>query len=149
MTCRIIGCGNLNRGDDAAGILVARRLRELGVPTEEENGDPFAMMDRWIGADRVILVDAVLADAQPGTIQIWNANRAPLPKDPFCCSTHAFGVREAVELARILGRLPPSLLIYGIVGRQFQRGTSASLEVQQAVEHAAQQIAAEFGRQGP
>ena len=33
MALLIIGCGNFDRGDDAAGLLVARRLHALGVDT--------------------------------------------------------------------------------------------------------------------
>ena len=31
LALRIIGCGSFDRGDDAAGLLVARRLQALGV----------------------------------------------------------------------------------------------------------------------
>ena len=30
----IIGCGNRTRGDDGAGVLVAERLRKLGIEAE-------------------------------------------------------------------------------------------------------------------
>jgi Ni,Fe-hydrogenase maturation factor len=36
---RIIGCGNAERGDDAAGLLLVRRLRELGVDAHEHSGE--------------------------------------------------------------------------------------------------------------
>ena len=47
-------------------------------------------------------------------------------------STHAFGVAEALELARALNRLPPCLLIYGIEGKNFAMGTGLSPEVRTA-----------------
>jgi len=45
----ILGCGNPDRSDDAAGILVARRLRELGIPAEEFIGDAPELIDAWSG----------------------------------------------------------------------------------------------------
>jgi hypothetical protein len=36
---------------------------------------------------------------------------------------HHFGLAEAVELARVLDRLPPRLWIYGIEGRQSEQGS--------------------------
>ena len=41
----ILGCGNPDRSDDAAGVLVVRRLRELGIHADEFGGD-------GAGADR-------------------------------------------------------------------------------------------------
>jgi hydrogenase maturation protease len=58
----------------------------------------------------------------------------------FCCSTHAFGVRQAVELARVLNRLPQMLLICGIEGKQFSFGAPLSPEVERSVESVAQQL---------
>jgi hydrogenase maturation protease len=48
-------------------------------------------------------------------------------------STHAFGVAEAVELARELGRLPGRLEVYAIEGADFSAGAELSAEVASAV----------------
>ena len=137
----IVGVGNPDRSDDAAGLLVARRLRELGVDAQEHTSDPLALMDAWDEAGEAILIDTVVTGAAPGTITKWDASKTPLPPDQFCCSTHAFGIAEAVEIARSLGQLPAQLLIYGIEGSRFELGGSPSAEVVAAVEQVAQQIA--------
>ena len=49
-------------------------------------------------------------------------------------STHAFGVADAVELARALGRLPGRLDVYAIEGASFTAGDSLSPEVERAVD---------------
>lgn len=138
--CRIVGCGNPERGDDAAGVLVARRLRELGANAFEHSGEGLALMESWLGCDSVILIDAVITGAPPGTITAWNGNLAPLRGATQGCTTHAFGVAEAVEMARILDRLPRRLLIYGIEGRKFELGSAPSPEVAQAVERLVLQL---------
>ena len=145
LALRIIGCGNFDRGDDAAGVLVARRLQTLGVGTlgveiTEQSGDSFSLMDCWLGSEHVILVDATAPRGTPGQIRDWNAHANTLPENVFPCSTHAFGVREAVELARTVNRLPQTLLIYGIEGRQFSFGAPLSPEVERSVESVAQQL---------
>jgi hydrogenase maturation protease len=137
----IIGCGNLDRGDDAAGLLVARRLRRLGIEAEEQSGESVSLMDSWQGFDAVIVVDATCSDHAPGEVIVWDAGTHPLPKAALQCSTHAFGLYEAVELARTLDRLPDKLLIYGIEGKQFAPGAQPSAEVEKAAELVAQQIA--------
>lgn len=144
MQPRIIGCGNLDRGDDAAGLLVARRLRALGIEAEEQSGESFSLMDSWQGFETAIVVDALCSDHAPGEVSIWDASAHPLPKAALQCSTHAFGLYEAVELARTLGRLPDKLLIYGIEGKHFAVGARPSPEVEKAVERVALQIAQLF-----
>jgi hydrogenase maturation protease len=61
-----------------------------------------------------------------------DARVAPLPQELFRHSTHAFGVADAVELARALDRLPPRLILYGIEGGNFAAGVKLSLAVEQA-----------------
>jgi hydrogenase maturation protease len=137
----IIGCGNADRGDDAAGLLVARRLRSLGIEAQEHGGEGLRLLESWSAAESVIIVDAVISGARVGAISVWDARTAPVARDIFRASTHAFGLAEAVELGRALGRLPPALRIYGIEAGQFEPGSSPSPEVLAAVEELARRIA--------
>jgi len=136
----IIGCGNLHRGDDAAGMLVAHRLQELGVPARECQGEAMRLMEAWRGCSAVVIIDAVVTGAEAGHIMTWDAHQAPLASGPFRCSSHGFGIAEAIELARTLGRLPPRLTIYGIEGTSFERGAPPSPAVKRAVEAVSQRI---------
>jgi hydrogenase maturation protease len=137
----ILGCGNPDRADDAAGLLVARRLRELGMPARELSGEPLALLDAWSGEADVLVVDAVKSGAPPGTVTVWDARTSRLPASQFRCSTHALGLAEAIELARALDRLPPKLIVVGIEGQRFDPGEPPSPEVAASVERLAQQIA--------
>jgi hydrogenase maturation protease len=142
----VIGCGNADRGDDAAGLLVARRLRELGVEAQEQSGDAAGLLDIFESAPegrRIILVDAMVTGSPPGFIHFWDAGAARLSRDVFRCSTHALGVVVAAELARVLGKLPSQVGIYGIEGAGFEAGAPPSPEVLRAVEELAQRIARE------
>lgn len=133
----IIGIGNEYRGDDAAGLIVARRLKERladSVTILEQSGDGAALMEAWRGAETVIIIDAVVSGAAAGTIHRFDASAQPLPKDAFRCSTHAFGVAGAIELARAMGELPGSLIVYGIEGKNFAAGVGLSPEVERAVD---------------
>lgn len=145
---QIIGCGNLHRGDDAAGLLVAQRLRELGVSAEEESGEALSLIESWKDSEEVILIDAVVTGAKPGTINLWDAGKAGIFTADFAknTSTHGLGLAQAIELARSLNRLPPKLLIYGIEGSRFEVGTPPAPGVVAAVETLAQQIASEWNR---
>jgi hydrogenase maturation protease len=141
MPVRIIGCGNIDRGDDGAGLLVARRLREMGTGTQEQSGEALSLIESWAGAEAVIVVDAVVSGKAPGEITVWDARAHPVPSGLWRGSTHHFGLAEAVELARVLDRLPPCLWIYGIEGRRFEQGSCPSPEVARAIEEVAERIA--------
>jgi hydrogenase maturation protease len=144
----VIGCGNADRGDDAAGLLVARRLREMGVEAQEQSGEALALMESWRDAGEdieVVLIDAVVTGAPPGTVTVWDAREAPVVGDFLRCSTHAFGVAEAIHLARILDLLPPRMLIYGIDAEQFEFGAPPSVEVAWAIEEVANRIRQDVG----
>jgi hydrogenase maturation protease len=98
------------------------------------SGEGAALIAAWQGADRVILIDAVRSGAAPGTIFRVEAHREPIPTNFFHYSTHAFGVAEAIELARALNQLPQCLLMYGIEGKDFEAGEGLSPVVKEAVE---------------
>ena len=58
-------------------------------------------------------------------------------------STHAFGVADAVELARALDRLPERLDVYAIEGASFAAGAPLSPAVAAAIDELADLLAAE------
>ncbi len=138
----IIGIGNEYRSDDAAGLIVARLLKERLADSAivfEQSGDGAALVEAWRGAETVIIIDAMMSGAAPGTIRRLDANTHPIPKSYFRCSTHAFGVAEAIELARALGNFPQHLVVYGIEGKNFAAGVGLSAEVEKAASEAARQ----------
>jgi hydrogenase maturation protease len=144
----IIGLGNEYRRDDAVGLIVARRLREAApesVRVLEESGEGAGLMESWQDADAVFLIDAVHSGAKPGTVHRLDAHAQPIARKFFRFSTHAFGLAEAVELARALGRLPPRLIVYGVEGKSFEAGVGLSPEVEAAVQAVVERVLGELG----
>jgi hydrogenase maturation protease len=140
----LIGVGNAWRGDDGAGLAVARRVRELspaGVEVREVEGDATALVEAWSGAEGVVVVDAAESGAPPGTVRRFDARTRPLPVRSLRSSTHAFGVSDAVELARALDRLPARLDVYAIEGASFTAGERLSPAVERAVDELAASLA--------
>jgi hydrogenase maturation protease len=147
----VIGVGNRFRGDDGAGLAVAERLRGRvphDVAVVECEQEPTRLLDAWDGAERAVVVDACSGGSPPGTVHRFDLAAAPLPERVFRSSTHAFGVGDAVELARALGRLPARVVVYGIEGADFAAGPDLSTAVTEAVETVTRTIAAELGERG-
>jgi len=143
----VIGVGREGRGDDAAGLRAARLVRALLWPQVrmvECAGDAPALLEAWRDESAVIVVDALSSGAPPGTVRRIDASGAPLPAEFSRASTHVLGLAEAIELGRSLGRLPRSLVLYGIEGRSFAPGARLSYPVECALREAALLITEEI-----
>jgi hydrogenase maturation protease len=133
----ILGVGTRYRRDDGAGLAATGRLRGR-LPREvrvlEREGDLAGVLELWEGANAVIVIDATSSGSRPGEVRRLDAHAAALPAVFARGSTHAFGVAEAVELARALGRLPARVVVFGIEGKDFSAGEELSPEVDSAVD---------------
>jgi hydrogenase maturation protease len=136
----VIGVGNELRGDDAAGLVVVRLLQRklpAGVQAAACEGEPVSLLAAWEGHERAIVVDATESGAEPGTIRRIAAHEGPLPPALGGSSTHLLGLADAVELARALGRLPATTIVYGIEGASFATGAGLSEPVAAAADRVA------------
>jgi len=151
----VIGVGNPDAGDDGAGRLVARLLRDRdrraplpGLAVREGTGEATALMEAWAGFDDVVVVDACLGAGEPGSVHRFEAHeleRLTSLRPRQHGSTHGFGVATAIDLARALGTLPGRLVVHAIEGRRFLTGEPLSAEV----ERAAHELAALLVQGGP
>lgn len=134
----VIGVGNPTRGDDAAGIEVAKRVRS--TTAYQQSTGSYQMIDLWDGADEVIVVDAARSGAPPGTIHRIDPTSQSLPEGMLATSTHSVGVASTIELARALGRLPDRVTVYGIEVSDLNRGVGLSPPVETAVDLVVEEI---------
>lgn len=144
---RVVGIGNPDRGDDAVGRAVVRRLLGRlpdGVEIVEADGEATALLARLDGAQAVYLVDACASGAAAGAIRRFDVATRPLPQGAFGLSTHGFGLAEAIELARVLEQLPPRCVVYAVEGGSFETGAPLSAPVAAAVPEVADRICAEL-----
>ncbi len=110
----------------------------------EHEREPLGLIDRWQGATATVLVDAIRSGAPPGTIHRIDVSAAPLPAPlGSSSSTHAVGLDEAIELARALGRLPASIVVYGVEGADFDSGSALSAPVGAVVPALAEAVVRE------
>jgi hydrogenase maturation protease len=134
----VVGVGNSLRGDDAAGLEVARRLAaepgDESVVVLAHEGEPVDLLEMWDGASAVVLVDALSTGGHPGAVHRFDASRVRAPAHVGgAASTHALGLTEAVELARTLDRLPARVTLFGVEGGDFATGQGLSPEVTSAL----------------
>jgi hydrogenase maturation protease len=143
----VVGIGNRERGDDGAGPVLVDRLRDHPARKRMRlstiGGDMLALMDHLTGTHTLVLVDAMLSGAVPGTVRRLDASTEALAAGRHAfVSTHAIALGEAIELARALGRLPPRVIVYGIEIGGLASGSRLSLAVAAAVRRVAGEIIA-------
>lgn len=97
-------------------------------------------MALWRGRTAAVVLDAVSSDAPPGTLHRIEAASGPLPAGLACGSSHAFGLAQAIEMARALGELPERLLVLGIEGAEFTAGQGLTPAVEEAVAAAVRAV---------
>ena len=105
----IIGLGNSLLRDDAVGLRVARQVRASlsgreDIEVAEETCGGLRLMERMIGFDRAILIDAIRSGRPPGTVRTLD------PRDmrtQHSASSHDVNLPTALALGRRTGaRLP-------------------------------------------
>ena len=143
---RIIGLGNGMRGDDAVGLLAARRLRqEMGgraqvIEAEMAGVDLIELMK---GAHIVMLIDAACSGQTPGMIHRLDASAGPIGAQFFPRSSHALGMVDALELARAMGTLPATVIVYGVEAGNMEAGQPLSPVVTKALDQVVERITQE------
>ena len=139
----VIGVGNADRGDDAAGLLVARRVREIAggrCHVVECTGALTDLLGVWARGDRVVVVDA-MQGSHPGRWHRVDARGAESLAGT--ASSHGLGVGELIGLARALDMLPQSLVVYAVEGNDFRHGAPVQASILAAVGGVAEHVVAE------
>jgi hydrogenase maturation protease len=154
----VIGVGTEFRCDDGAGPAVIDRLRGT-VPASVEllcsDGEPTRLMETWMYAAVAIVVDTVSGgDAAPGTLHRFvvpesaaDQGTASAPGQPESAvapaSSHGLGLGAAIELSRVLSRLPSLLILHGVQGEAFGFGQRFSPAVSAAIEELTARVRAD------
>jgi hydrogenase maturation protease len=141
-TCRVIGCGNPDAGDDAAGIVAVERAREEleSIPGVEVLPlvSPIDVVHHLDGAHAVVVADAIRTPGgarPPGTVVRAVAGPDGLPAEiGSSLSSHGFGVVEAFGLASAIGPLP-RVVVVGVEAEQTAPGRPMSGAVRAALPY--------------
>jgi hydrogenase maturation protease len=92
------------------------------------------------GAHSVMLIDAVRSGQAPGTIHRLDASAGPIGSQMFPRSSHALGTVDAIELARAMGVLPATVIVYGVEVGNTEVGQPLSPPAATALDQVVDQI---------
>jgi len=115
----VLGIGNVLMNDDGAGAVVAQKLSEKHTDMAENvkivDGGTLGLdllpYIEW--SDKLILVDAVDLDLEPGTVvRIEGEDIDPVFESKL--SVHQMGMKDMLLAAELSGYRPEELVFFGI-----------------------------------
>lgn len=137
--------------DDQLGWEVVRslQLRE-GLQHVPSTQLQFVCVDRpgmrllnWMTqAQTVFLIDALKTTAPSGRIHCFQEDA--LETIDSVCSSHDFGVAEAIKLGKVLNCLPKQITFYGISMNELEFGAALSPVIVEAIEQLVVRIEADI-----
>jgi hydrogenase maturation protease len=119
MRILILGLGNPLVSDDSIGLRVVEALKPLladrpDVEVSEDYWGGLRLMERMIGFDRAIIIDAICSGAPPGTIHRLTPESISTQRS---ASAHDVNLPTALEFGRTAGASLPKnedILLVGI-----------------------------------
>jgi hydrogenase maturation protease len=126
----VLGLGNLICRDDGLGIAAVNRLGARyespeGVTVMDGGTLGLSLLPCVEDADRVIIVDAIRADQPAGSL-VRIDDEDVMPAVAARLSPHQVGVADLLDGARLRGRMPPRLVLWGLVPERIDLGLELS-----------------------
>lgn len=141
----ILGLGNILCEDDGAGVEAVRRLSASweipdGVDVVDGGTLGMSLLPIVEEAETLLIVDAVGADAAPGTILRLEGDEVPRAAMERL-SPHQVGVADLLHGALWLDHLPSRLVLLGVVPESTGLGTELTPRVAEALPALVERVA--------
>jgi hydrogenase maturation protease len=113
MKILVLGLGNPLLSDDGVGWRVAEQVREQitnpDIEIDFHAGGGLSLMERMIGYDRVIIIDALNTGCQPqGTVSSFRLDDLPSYTQSHLASAHETTLQTALQVGRSTGAVLPN-----------------------------------------
>lgn len=151
----VAGIGSAYRHDDGAGVAFAALLSAHSTEIADVGplSEPLELLDVIDDVAVLVLADATRAGVEPGHVLVvelrQEAGRFTLPGREHAAeraSTHGVGLRRALNVAAVLGKAPPRVVLVGIEGEDFSVGHGLSPAVADALANAVSSVHALLGK---
>ncbi len=144
----IVGVGNELVGDDGVGPRVVAALESaLGTPPEgvrlcNAGTTGFLALEAMSGCDRAIVIDAIAADAEPGTVHRYRFRDGAFDGEIPEMTMHDVSFTEALRFAREVYELPGDVSILGVEPASLETRLGLTEPVERAIPAVIDAIAA-------
>ncbi len=145
----VLGIGNILLRDEGVGVRVIEQMQKIHLPDDVELVDGGTagadLLDVLAERKKVIVIDAVQADCEPGTVLRFTVDDLVRP-DGVGMSLHELGLGEALTMTRQLKCAPEDVVVFGIKPKDTVAGLELSEEVEASVPKVVELILAEIGK---
>ena len=133
----VLGLGNILLHDEGIGVWVAESLqRQFEFPPEVavlEGGTlGLDLLPRLDGVERLLVIDAVKLGREPGDLARLAGDEVPAALH-IKVSPHQVGIQDLLAAARLMGREPPEVVLWGMEPERLDPGTGFSPSVESAI----------------
>jgi hydrogenase maturation protease len=133
----VIGLGSPLMGDDGFGLVALARLRDAwtldGVELADGGTWGLSLLPLVEDADRLVLLDAIAANAAPGDVVVLERDRLPIYLSRKL-SPHQIDMRDVLAAAEWRGKLPLETVAIGVQPQQVELGIGLTPAVEAAVD---------------
>ncbi len=148
----VLGLGNPLCSDDGLGVaavsdLARRRRPPPGALVLDGGTLGLSLLPHLEDAENAIVVDAIRDDAAPGTL-VRLEGAAVRPAIEARLSVHQVGVADLFAAAELRGRLPPRLVLLGLVPAKLDVAVGLSPAVASGLPALVDAVIAEACRMG-
>jgi hydrogenase maturation protease len=144
----IIGCGNLNRNDDAVGVMIAQQLQQFigqnphpHVQVYDCGSAGMEVMFQARGSKQLIIIDASSTGSEPGAVfKVPGKELEALPEPSY--NLHNFRWDNALAAGRKIfhNDFPDEVTVYLIEAANLDFGLELSPSVQTAANLVCEEI---------
>lgn len=134
----VLGLGNILMRDEGVGVRVVERLlQRCEFPAEVQvlDGGTLGLdLLPWVeDVDRLLVIDAVDMGAEPGAITRLEGEEVPAFLG-VKISPHQMGLADLLAAARLCGRFPQELVLWGVQPAVIEVGLELSPSVDAQIE---------------
>jgi hydrogenase maturation protease len=145
----VLGIGNILLRDEGVGVRVIEQMQKISLPDDVELVDGGTagadLLDVLAERRKVIVIDAVQADCEPGTVLRFSADDLTQP-DGVGMSLHELGLGEALKMTKQLGCAPEDVVVFGIKPGDISCGLELTEEIAASVPKVIELVLAEIAK---
>ena len=145
----VLGIGNILLRDEGVGVRVIEAMQGMTLPENVELADGgtsgAGLIDAIADRPRLIVVDAIQAEAEPGTVFRLSGEDL-VPQDGAAISLHQLGLVDTLMMAKVLDCYPREVVVFGVQPGDVCPGLDLSAEVARAVPKVIEAIVSELRR---
>jgi len=143
----VVGIGNYILQDEGVGVHAINRLMEMDLPDGVELVDggthSYDLVDFFCQAENLIIIDAMQAGGEPGTMYRAPLEELGLRPQENCTSLHEMHFIEAVKMVNMMGHYP-KIIVYGIEPEVIDWGMELTPRIEEKLPRLTELVAEEI-----